>query len=149
MDAGAFYDLVFARRRQTRDSILEIDAAANNTSIVFEITWRGWKLLFPGDAEEKSWEMMLDKDVLEPVHFIKIAHHGSVNGTVADVLETVFPQAGSDGNPRHAVVSTHDKDWASVPDGDTLGLYRKRDDCELHDTRDVAEGTPVTITFAG
>ena len=149
VDAGAFYDLVFARRHLTRQAILEIDAAANNTSIVFEITWRGWKLLFAGDAEERSWDMMLDKGVLEPVHFIKIAHHGSVNGTAADALDTTFPESSPDAKARHAVVSTHDDDWDSVPDGDTLDLYRSRDDCELHDTRDVDEGDAVTITFAG
>ena len=36
-----------------RDTILAIDKAANNTLIVLEVRWRGWRLLFGGDAEER------------------------------------------------------------------------------------------------
>ena len=35
-----------------------IDSAANNTSVVFAFEWRGWRLLFPGDAEHGSWKTM-------------------------------------------------------------------------------------------
>jgi beta-lactamase superfamily II metal-dependent hydrolase len=147
VDAGAFYDLVRSRDDVNSDSVLQIDAAANNTSVVVEITWRGWKLLFCGDAEERSWQTMLDNKQLEPVHFIKIAHHGSVNGTVPDILDTVFPEPNPDGKPRQAVVSTHDKDWNSVPDDSTLDLYRAR--CTLLDTRSVAEGEAIEATFQG
>jgi beta-lactamase superfamily II metal-dependent hydrolase len=148
VDAGAFYDLVASRNDLNRLSILEIDAAANNTSIVFEITWRGWKLLFPGDAEERSWHTMLDKRLLEPVHFVKVAHHGSINGTVATVLDTVLPAVSTDGRPRRALVSTHSDDWQSVPDEHTLDLYRHRQDCTLVDTRDVKDGAAVEIRFS-
>jgi beta-lactamase superfamily II metal-dependent hydrolase len=147
VDAGAFYDLVSSRNRLNVQSILEIDAAANNTSIVLEITWRGWKLLFGGDAEERSWEMMRDKGVLEAVHFVKVSHHGSHNGTVDAVLDVIFPEV-DDGRPRRAVVSTHNDDWDSVPDGDTLALYRSHG-CELFDTRDQGPGSAVEISFDG
>ena len=121
VDAGAFFDLVRSRRRHAnRQTIIEIDAAANNTSLVLEIEWRGWRLLFPGDAEERSWLTMRDKGVLRPVHFVKVSHHGSINGTERDVLDDVLPLVAPDGRPRHAVVSTHDDDWDSVPDTDTL-----------------------------
>ena len=148
VQAGAFYDLVQSRNHVNRQAIMEIDAAANNTSIVLEISWRGWKLLFPGDAEERSWETMRDQELLKPVHFVKISHHGSVNGTVAEILDVVFPEDDPDGKPRRALVSTHDHDWDSVPDPDTLKLYPKRG-CEVLDTRDVAEGEAVEIVFEG
>ena len=149
VDAGAFYDLLASRSDLNRRSILEIDAAANNTSIVFEITWRGWKLLFPGDAEERSWNMMLQRGLLKPVHFVKVAHHGSINGTVAEVLDTVLPALSKDGRPRSAVVSTHLHDWPSVPDENTLDLYRHRQGCTLFDTRDAKDGAAVEIRFPG
>lgn len=148
VQAGAFYDLVQSRNRTNREAIMEIDAAANNTSIVFEISWRGWKLLFTGDAEEKSWHMMRDQELLEPAHFVKISHHGSVNGTVAEILDVVFPVDDPDGKPRRALVSTHDDDWKSVPDPDTLKAYRHHD-CELFDTRTVEPGQAVEIAFEG
>jgi hypothetical protein len=145
VDAGAFFDLVEARRHLNRRTIMEIDAAANNTSIVLEVEWRGWRLLFPGDAEVKSWRMMKADGLLRPVHFVKVAHHGSVNGTDPAVLDVLMPDPAPDDRPRSAVVSTHDDDWASVPDSPTLKLYRKR--CRLQDTRRVRRGTPVLLTF--
>jgi hypothetical protein len=148
VQAGAFYDLVQSRNHVNRQAIMEIDAAANNTSIVLEISWRGWKLLFPGDAEEKSWETMRDQALLEPVHFVKVSHHGSVNGTVAEILDVVFPDDNADVKPRRALVSTHDHDWDSVPNPKTLKLYRDRN-CELFDTRTVEPGEAVEVVFEG
>ena len=66
------------------DNILAIDKAANNTSLVFSLEWRGWRLLFPGDAEQKSWKTDGRPGVLKPVHLLKVAHHGSENGTPQD-----------------------------------------------------------------
>jgi beta-lactamase superfamily II metal-dependent hydrolase len=148
IDAGAFYDLVNARDNVNAASVLAIDAAANNTSVVIEITWRGWKLLFCGDAEKRSWQTMLAKQQLKPVHFVKIAHHGSSTGTVADIFDTVMPHESPDGKPRQAIVSTrHHMDWPSVPDDDTLALYSGR--CTLLDTSTVEPGQAVEARFSG
>ncbi len=147
VEPGAFFDLLASRNRNRRDSVLQIDRAANNTSVVLEIEWRGWRLLFGGDAEELSWETMHHHGMLRPCHLVKIAHHGSVNGTVAAMLDEVLPAAPPDPRPRHAIVSTHDEDWDSVPDPDTLDLYRAR--ATLHDTRSVARGTAVEVRLPG
>jgi hypothetical protein len=58
VDAGAFYDLIEARANGFVDNLLAIDKAANNTSVVFAMEWQGRRLLFPGDAELKSWKTM-------------------------------------------------------------------------------------------
>ena len=145
VDPAAFFDLVAARRRTTRTRILEIDAANNNTSLVLEIAWRGWRLLFPGDAELRSWRTMQQQGLLRPVHLVKVSHHGSHNGTDEDHLDTLIPPQSHDGRPRHALVSTHDGDWDSVPDRDTLSVYASR--CILHDTRQAERGAPVEIRF--
>ncbi len=144
---GAFFDLVTARRRTTVTRILEIDAANNNTSVVVEIEWRGWRLLFPGDAEIRSWQTMFHEDLLRPAHFVKVAHHGSHNGTYEELFDRLMPPVSPDGRPRHAVVSTHDGSWDSVPDPATLATYASR--CELHDTREVERGTAVEVRFPG
>ena len=107
MDAGAFYDLVAARRRGVGDTLFQIDAAANNSSIVFSLEWRGWRLLFPGDAEERSWKTMKREKKLKPVHFLKVGHHGSHNGTPPpELLDEVLPLAPADDRRRYAGVST-------------------------------------------
>jgi len=123
VDAGAFYNLVDSRRSGLHDNLLSIDKAANNTSIVFSLEWRGWKLLFPGDAEQESWRMMDEKGVLEPVHVLKIAHHGSWNGTPQGaILDKILPTQPPDAKKRYAVVSTCLDTYSGVPDSTTLTL---------------------------
>lgn len=135
VDAGAFYNLVDSRRSGLHDNLLAIDKAANNTSIVFSLEWRGWKLLFPGDAEQESWRMMDDKGVLEPVHVLKIAHHGSWNGTPQGaILDKILPVPPPDGKQRYAVVSTCLDTYSGVPDQTTLTTLGAR--AELHSTLD-------------
>ncbi|TCC54271.1 hypothetical protein E0H73_39675 [Kribbella pittospori] len=145
VDPGAYFDLVRARRDGLRQNIREIDKANNNTSVVLQIEWSGWRLLFTGDAELRSWQQMHDLGVLQPVHLVKISHHGSHNGTLDDHIEDVLPTADDDGRERHAIVSTHDHDWPSIPDEDTLKLYRDR--ATLHDTREVARGSHIEVRF--
>jgi hypothetical protein len=147
VEPGAFFDLQASRRQGTRHRVREIDKANNNTSVVFELEWRGWRLLFAGDAELASWRRMHAQG-LQPVHFVKISHHGSHNGTYDELFDELLPARSPDGRERHALVSTHDGDWDSVPDAEgTLALYSSR--CVLHDTRSVAHGAFLEITFAG
>jgi len=128
VDAGAFYHLVESRRRYY-DNLLAIDKAANNTSIVFCLEWRGWRLLFPGDAEERSWKTMAQENVLQPVHFLKIGHHGSHNGTPdLELLEKILPMQPHDDKPRSALVSTFEGTYNNVPDEKTLEIIAGRID---------------------
>jgi beta-lactamase superfamily II metal-dependent hydrolase len=127
VDAGAFYNLVERRRRGIFDNLLAIDKAANNSSVVFLVEWRGWRLLFPGDAEERAWKEMAKRNQLAPVHFLKIGHHGSHNGTPdGDLLDAILPPVSPDGRPRSALVSTHEGTYNNVPDPDTLARVGER-----------------------
>jgi len=99
----------------------------NNTSVVFLLEWRGRKLLFTGDAEWKEkdveegkengcWDVMLKKDEpydhLAQIDYLKVSHHGSVNGTPFYIqegaeqieLDKILPQGGD----AQIVIST---DW--------------------------------------
>ena len=78
----------------------EDDDLKNNVSVVLLLEWHGRRLLFTGDAEwdgggvqegrrNSSWDVMLDnqdvKDLLlQPVDLLKVAHHGSINGSPFD-----------------------------------------------------------------
>ena len=102
VDACVFYQLVEARRNVFIDHLLAIDKSRNNSSIVFCLEWRGWKLLFPGDAETRSWREMNKRNILSPIHFLKISHHASHNGTPSDdLLEKFLPcqVASENGSP--------------------------------------------------
>jgi hypothetical protein len=135
VDAGAFYNLVDARLRGVGDNILAIDKAANNTSVVFLLEWRGWRLLFPGDAEQKSWKTMNAQGVLKPVHLLKVAHHGSENGTPVDApFDAILPSQPPDSKKRRAAVSTWTNTYSGIPSAPTDQRIKSR--CDYHTTLD-------------
>ncbi|HUQ31613.1 MAG TPA: hypothetical protein VM095_05800 [Pyrinomonadaceae bacterium] len=148
VDAGAFYELVEARQRGYVDNLLAIDKAKNNTSVVFCLEWRGWKLLFAGDAEERSWKEMNKQGVLEHVHFLKISHHGSHNGTPdVELVDKIMPETAPDNRKRWAVVSTCVDTYGGIPHGDTINLLEAR--CEVKSTEPLENGAYLDILFAG
>ncbi|MGZ2488372.1 beta-lactamase superfamily II metal-dependent hydrolase [Rhizobium pisi] len=145
VSAGDFFDLIRFRSSGMAANLRTIDKAANNSSVAIELEWEGWRLLFPGDAEEKSWEIMNRLDLLRPVHFLKVSHHGSSNGTPSVVTEKVLPANAHDDRPRHAVVSTHVGAYAGVPDQATLELIASR--ASLLDTRSLQPGAWFDLEF--
>ena len=149
VDAGAFYDLV-DMRTNAFESLLAIDQAANDTSVVFSLEWRGYRLLFPGDAEDRSWRKMDQAGVLKPVHFLKVSHHGSYTGTPEpELLNKILPVKAQDKKPRYAAVSTClGSQYHGVPDDDTLNLIRRRCDklyATNEDTKNPGEYFDVTF----
>lgn len=154
VDAGAFYNLVEHRRRGIGDNLLAIDKAANNTSIVLCLEWRGWRLLFPGDAEQRSWLEMDKQRQLAPVHFLKISHHGSQTGTPpSKLLDKILP---NDGTPRYAVLSSYpDLDklnnkkqkwvYQDVPEREVLKELQCR--ANLRQTTEVLDGGYIDYYF--
>ena len=145
VDASSFKHLLTRWQDGIANNILAIDRAANNTSVVFELRWRGWRLLFPGDAQQRSWLTM--QPHLEPVHFLKVAHHGSSNATPPDsILRLLFPDEPPDRRRRTAVVSTCANTYPGVPDGDTLDRLQQRCDNVISTTA-ATPGTAVQINF--
>ncbi|MBI4918058.1 MAG: hypothetical protein HY825_19625 [Acidobacteria bacterium] len=148
VDVGAFLNLVAARRSGIADNLLAIDQAANNTSVVFSLSWRGWNLLFPGDAEVRSWKTMNKKGVLAPVHFLKVAHHGSHNGTPADkIFDAILPESPPDAKPRRAAVSTWQDTYSGIPHPPTDARITSR--CTLKSTLDNPDAPFYEIEFPG
>lgn len=145
VSAGDFFDLIEFRSNGMAANLRTIDKAANNSSVAIELEWNGWRLLFPGDAEEKSWEMMDRNNLLRPVHFLKISHHGSKNGSPGRQIDKVLPAQPADGRGRRAVVSTKEGAYSGVPDSDTLTLVAGR--VPLDDTRTLAGGGWFDVIF--
>lgn len=159
VDAGAFYNLVDRRRWGYADNLLAIDSAANNTSIVFCLNWRGWRLLFPGDAEQRSWKEMNKRGLLKPVDFIKVSHHGSITGMIPDKLvDSVLKLKKDDPAPRFAALSAYPdlakqkkgkQDWTydDVPREEVLKELKKRAD--LRQTVEAPPGGYIEYAFEG
>lgn len=148
VDVGAFLRLVEARRSGIADNLLTIDKAANNTSIVFALEWRGWRLLFSGDAEARSWKTMAREGVLQPVHFLKVAHHGSHNGTPTDdMFDAILPAVPPDGRKRRAVISTWTDTYSGIPHSPTNSRLASR--TKLQSTLDDPEKLFIDFNFPG
>lgn len=148
VDGESFRILLEKRRGGYFDGLLAIDRAANNTSVVFSLEWRGWKLLFAGDAEIRSWRTMERERQLEPVHFLKVSHHGSANGTPGeDILEGILPRTSTDQRDRVAVVSTFPNTYHNVPDEDTTQMLKNRGLAVFEVDKEVRPGGYVEIEF--
>lgn len=146
VDSGAFYALVESRSRGVFDNLLTIDQAANNSSVVFALEWRGFRLLFAGDAEHRSWKEMNKRGVLKPVHFLKVSHHGSWNGTPSgEILDKILPPTPPDRRKRYAAVSTCEGAYTNVPDKEVLERLGRR--CELRSVEDEPDDLFFDITF--
>lgn len=104
----------------------------NNTSVMLLIEWRGRRLLFVGDAEwnkayrdkkknfswNTAWKLR-NKELNQPVDFLKIGHHGSINSTPwndkedgavtepSTILDAILPLPKNNAKPKaKAIVST-------------------------------------------
>jgi beta-lactamase superfamily II metal-dependent hydrolase len=148
VDLGAFLNLVESRTLGIADNLLTIDAAANNTSIVFLLEWRGWKLLFAGDAEIRSWKTMNKKQVVSPVHFLKVSHHGSHNGTPdGDLFDALMPKVPNDNRKRRAAISTWVETYGGIPHLATDDRLKSR--AELSSTLDHQTDLFYELEFKG
>jgi hypothetical protein len=147
VDAGAFYNLVQRRRDGLEDNLLNIDRAANDASVVFSIEWRGWRLLFAGDAQERSWRAMGAHGALAPVHFLKVSGHGSRSGTPAEALDRILPVAPPDARPRWAAVSAPPDAAEDPGDAATLAALAAR--CTVRTTADAAAGGWIDFELPG
>lgn len=146
VDASAFYGLIEKRRQGLGDTLLAIDKAANNTSVVFSLEWRGWRLLFSGDAELRSWKTMQKRHGIRPVHFLKVSHHGSHNGTPdGAIFDALFPPVPPDGRERRAVISAYTGTYSGIPHEPTNLRLQSR--CALTTTLDAADRPYVDLLF--
>jgi beta-lactamase superfamily II metal-dependent hydrolase len=66
----------------------------NNNSLLVRMEYGSFSMLFAGDAdeEERAWLVANARSLLD-VNVLKAAHHGADNGTSADWLAAVTPQA--------------------------------------------------------
>ena len=139
VDAGAFYNLIDIRHANSSSTLLSIDRASNNTSVVLLIEWNGWKLLFTGDAERRSWRTMDKHGLVQPVDFLKVSHHGSDTGMPPDeILDKLLPTSPPPARRPRGAVSTYPNTYPGVPDKVTLDRLRER--LDLRSTRDLAPG---------
>lgn len=123
-----------------------IDRAQNNTSLCLLMEVGGKRLFLPGDAELESWDRIREHCAadMKPVDFLKVSHHGSHNGTPADLLDQLLPVSRA--NKAKVLVSTKRNVYGTknpVPDASLMADLKKR--CSELVTTDGAPGTYVDL----
>src|SRR6266705_5864162 len=64
----------------------------NNTSVGVLIEYGEFHALFTGDSELRELDYWLSNGAIPHVHVVKVAHHGSPNGTSVAWIEATHPQ---------------------------------------------------------
>lgn len=123
----------------------------NNSCVVLLIEWQGRRLLFSGDCEWEhtfsegkqngGWNVMWHQRrgmLDQPVDFLKIGHHGSINATPwnefqneedtepARILDAILPRPANGLPTAQAVVSTLRKNYETIPDSALLSVLGER-----------------------
>jgi hypothetical protein len=82
------------------------------------------------------------------VHFLKVAHHGSHNGTPDDsILELVLPKKSPDKRKRVAAISTWTDTYSGIPHTATNTRLKSR--CDLKTTLDDKDKLFYEVSFDG
>lgn len=69
----------------------------NESSLVFGLSYKEFRMLLTGDVEGKGEEVLTDSEELSEYKILKVAHHGSKNSTMEEFLLKV--------NPGYALIS--------------------------------------------
>lgn len=79
----------------------------NNSSIPVFMEYKGWKITFPGDLEQKGWLELLKLDgfkkLLNGTSFFITSHHGHSSGYCKEIYDCM-------GKPHFNIVSAHKGD---------------------------------------
>lgn len=102
-----------------RDPLLrETRSDLNNNSVVMRLIYRGFSMLFTGDAEIEAEARMIDDAILQPTSVLKVGHHGSFSSTSPALLDRL--------KPRLAVASCGLNNDYGHPHGKTLRVLESR-----------------------
>lgn len=111
------------------------DLSLNDTSIVFMLEYKDFKVLFMGDAEEMVEEYLLDNNTDLSANILKAGHHGSKTSTTEAFLQNV--------NPDIAIISVGENNKFGHPSNETIS---KLNDNEVKIYRTDRNGTVQVIS---
>ena len=89
-----------------------IGEVGNAASMVLELKYKEFDMLFTGDAEGNGERLLMEKLKIDGYEVLKVAHHGSKNSTANDFLDIV--------NPTYAVISSGIRNRYGHPHPDTI-----------------------------
>jgi competence protein ComEC len=107
----------------------------NEDSLVFRLSWGGWRALFTGDVGGVTEGRLLARAAPVESHLLKVGHHGSRHSSTPAFLKAVGPQ--------HAVISAGFQNVFGLPSLETVNRLEKQG-IRIHRTD--LDGT-VTVFF--
>jgi hypothetical protein len=117
---------------------IRLENAVNGTSLMMMFRFGSAYLLFPGDAQWGTWQLVLADPVwralLAKTTFYKVGHHGSHNATPVEFVEKLLPEGALAMVPTRLM-----KRWPYIP---KLELLKGLDDRRVTYARsDIASNT--------
>jgi beta-lactamase superfamily II metal-dependent hydrolase len=101
----------------------DVDNALNGTSLVLLVEVGEHSLLFPGDAQWGTWDVILNtpewQSSLKRINFLKVGHHGSHNATPAGFVEGGYLRDATAMVSVAPTVNTSDG-WKAIPKRELL-----------------------------
>ena len=146
------------RGQQLLNFIRSLDRHLNNTSLVLLIEFGGFCMLFPGDAETGSWQLISrtsggngerenEKVIakLKQVDLYKVGHHGSDNATPKLSLWQHLVNGRERGRPLHCVLSTQTTKFEGrIPNSELYNTMKESGKIHLMSTTGLDDETPLT-----
>lgn len=89
----------------------------NNKSLVLLLKIYNYKILFTGDIEEQTENLLVNAHVLSKINILQVPHHGSKTSSTITFLKTL--------NPEIALISGHYQKRRQFPNIETLNNLKK------------------------
>ncbi|MEE1085596.1 MAG: ComEC/Rec2 family competence protein [Schaedlerella sp.] len=102
-------------------------AIGNASSMVLDLRYKGFDMLFTGDLENEGEDAVVKSGVLRDYDILKVGHHGSKNSTSEEFLEQVRPEV--------ALISAGKENRYGHPSKETLERL-KNIGCEVYSTQE-------------
>lgn len=94
------------------NKVMDGGSVSNEQSVVMEMAYDGFSVMFTGDIDISSELAMVDRGVLKQTEVLKVSHHGSKYGSSMEFLKKVMPNL--------AIISVGEKNTYGHPSSDTL-----------------------------
>ena len=135
------YNGLIVKNVEDKLSKYQISGATNLYSITYRLSFKNFSGFFPGDIPSEVSDRLALESAAQGVDYIKIPHHGSVNGLTENLLKALVPKI--------AVISVGKNMW-NFPRPEILALLEKyevkilRTD-EVGDIELITDGTKYWI----
>lgn len=115
----------------------QVMEAGNGASMVLQVKYGRFEMLFTGDVEGEGEEMLMEQQKLTRVDVLKVAHHGSKHSTTEELIRKL--------QPKYALVSAGQGNSYGHPHMETTERLKKYG-IQLYQT---LESGAITITTDG